>query len=144
MNNVILTGRLVADPELRYLPNGGIAVTNFTLAVDKGLSKAKKEEMEAQGKATADFPRIVAWNKTAELIANYMKKGSMIGIQGSLQTGKYEDKDGKTVYTTDVNAFKVEFLGGKNESNSSSNNSNDSSGFNDDGFHPVDSEDIPF
>lgn len=142
INSVILIGRLTRDPELRYLPNGGTAVCNFSLAVDKGLSKSKKEEMESQGKPTADFPRCVAWGKTAELISQYMKKGSMMGIQGSLQTGRYDDKDGKTIYTTDVNVFKVEFLGGNN--GNSSGNSNDNGGFDGDGFHPVDSEDIPF
>ena len=65
MNNTVLIGRLVRDPELRYLPGAGTANTTFTLAVDKGLSKDKKAEFEAQNKPTADFIRIVVWGKSA-------------------------------------------------------------------------------
>ena len=136
INNCVLIGRLTRDPELRYLPNGGTATSNFTLAVDKGLSKDKKQEMESQNRPTADFIRIIAWGKLAENCSNYLVKGRLVGIQGRIQTGSYDDKDGKKVYTTDVVANNVEFLefGDKKDNNSNS-------GIN--GFSPSD-DDIPF
>ena len=72
MNNVVLIGRLTRDPELRYIPNSGTAVSTFTLAVDKNLSRDKKQEMEAKNQPTADFIRIVVWGKQAENCANYL------------------------------------------------------------------------
>ena len=71
MNNVVLIGRLTRDPELRYLPNSGTPVANFSLAVDKQLSKEKKQEFETKGQPTADFINIVVWNKPAENCANF-------------------------------------------------------------------------
>ena len=132
MNNVSLIGRLTADPQLRYIPSG-TAVCNFNMAVDKGLSKDKKSELESQNKPTADFINIIVWGKMAENVANYMSKGKLVGVTGRIESGRYE-KDGRTVYTTDVVASQVEFLefGDKKE------NSND-------GFHSVeDQESIPF
>lgn len=143
LNSVVLIGRLTRDPELRYLPNGGTAVCNFSLAVDKGVSKEKKQEMESQGKHTADFINIVVWGKQGENCANYLAKGRLVGIQGRIQTGQYEDKQGNKRYSFDVVAEKTEFLEWGDKNSDSSNNSNGSSGY-DDGFHPVDSEDIPF
>ena len=110
MNNVNLIGRMVRDPELRYIPNSGQAVVNFTIAIDKPLTKEKKEEMEKQGKQTADFVDVVAWSKVAENVANFLKQGSLVGVSGRLQSGTYEDKEGRTIYTTDVSAFTVDFL----------------------------------
>ena len=81
MNNVILIGRLVKDPELKYLQNG-TATCNFTLAVDKGLSKDKKQELQTLNKPTADFIRVVVWGKQAENAANYLAKGRLAAIQG--------------------------------------------------------------
>lgn len=99
MNSVILIGRITKDIELRYTTGERqTAVAQFTVAVDR----MKNDE--------ADFPRVTAFGKTAENTANYLHKGSKIGIQGRLQTGSYKDKDGKTVYTTDVIADRVEFL----------------------------------
>lgn len=138
LNNVVLIGRATRDPELRYIPSG-TAVCNFNLAVDKGLSKSKKEEFEAQGKPTADFINIVTWNKTAEFVGQYLGKGNMVAVQGSLQSGKYEDKDGKTVYTTDVNAFNVKVLEWKSDNNKAESNTEDM-----EGFAPTSSDDIPF
>ena len=132
MNNVVLIGRLVKDPELRYIPNSGTPVATFTLAVDKNLSKDKKAEMESKNQPTCDFIRIVVWGKLAENVANHTVKGRLVGVQGRIQTGSYEDKDGKRVFTTDVVSNSVEFLewGDKQEVP--------------DGFKPADSEDIPF
>lgn len=117
MNNVILIGRLVRDPELKSIASSGQANCTFTLAVDKNLSKAKKAEMEQQGKPTADFPRITVWGKVAENCANYLSKGSQVAVQGSIQTGSYTNKDGSKVYTTDVIASNVEFLSTANRQN---------------------------
>ena len=101
MNNVILIGRLTRDPELRYTTSQ-MAVATFTLAIDRPTKADKEKE--------TDFPRIKAFGKTAENCEKYLAKGRMVAVQGSLQTGSYEDKDGKRVYTTDVIANRVEFL----------------------------------
>lgn len=136
----MLIGRLTRDPELRYIPNSGTAVSTFTLAVDKGLSKDKKQEMESKNQPTADFIRIVVWGKMGENCANYLAKGRLVGVQGRIQTGSYDDKDGKKIFTTEVVANNVEFLEwGDKKDNTSSN-----SGAEFDGFHPVSNEDIPF
>ena len=109
MNKVVLIGRLTKDPDLRYTQSG-MAVCQFTLAVNKNLSKDKKEELEAQNKPTADFLRIVVWDKMGENASRYLKKGSQCGIDGSIQTGSYEDNNGNRVFTTDIVAQRVEFL----------------------------------
>lgn len=136
MNNVVLIGRLVADPELRYLQGSGKAVSNFRLAVDRNLSKEKKAEYEQKGYPTADFINIVVWGKQAENCANYLVKGRLVGVQGRIQTGSYDADDGTKRYTTDVVANNVQFLewGDKKEEN------NENWG----GFAPIDDETIPF
>ena len=108
MNNCILIGRLCADPELRYLQTG-TATTRFTLAVDRALTKDKKQEAEAKGQPTADFVPVTVWGKQAESCANYLAKGRMVAVAGRITTGSYE-KDGRTVYTTEVTAERVQFL----------------------------------
>ena len=144
MNNVVLVGRLVADPDLRYIPSGN-AVSRFTLAVDKQLSKEKKLEMESRNQPTADFIRIVVWGKQAENCANYLAKGRLVAVQGRIQTGSYDDKDGKRIYTTDVVANNVEFLEWGDSRNRDTNSTMSDPGFPDiDGLHPVDNDDIPF
>lgn len=155
MNSVVLIGRLTRDPELRYLPNGGTAVCNFSLAVDKDVSKEKKQEMESQGKYTADFINIVVWGRQGENCANYLAKGRLVAIQGRIQTGSYDAKDGSKRYTFEVVAEKTEFLewgdknapqGNSSQGESSNNNTNqqESNDFGGDGFHPVDDDEIPF
>ena len=136
MNNVVLIGRLTKDPDLRYLQTG-TALCKFGLAVDKGLSKDNKQEMEAQGKHTADFINIVVWGKMAENAANYLAKGRLVGIQGRIQSGSYTADDGTKRYTTDVVANNVEFLEWGDKSNKQSSDIPD-------GFHPVDDDNIPF
>src|SRR5690625_2188376 len=101
LNRVVLVGRLTRDPELRYTPNR-VAVANFTIAVNRPF----KNE---QGENEADFINCVAWRRPAENLANYMKKGSQIGIDGRIQTRTYEGQDGKTVYVTEVVADNVQF-----------------------------------
>src|SRR5690625_4555276 len=108
LNRTVLVGRLTNDVDLRYTSNGK-AVGNFILAVNRPFKNA-------QGEQEADFIRCQAWGKQAENLANYMKKGSQIGIDGRIQTGSYQDKDGKTVYTTDVVADNVQFLESRNHS----------------------------
>ena len=116
MNSVNIIGRLVRDPELRYTQSQQ-AVCTFTLAVDKGLSRDKRQEMESAGKPTADFPRIMIWGKPAENVSRYLSKGSQCGVIGRIQTGSYQDREtGKTVYTTDIIADRVEFLDSQNTS----------------------------
>ena len=109
MNVVMIIGRLTKDPELSYIPNTGTAVTNFTVAVDKGLSADKKKEFEGQGKPTADFIPVVVYGKTAENCANYLKKGSQCAVNGSISTRSYM-KENERRYITEINAFRVEFL----------------------------------
>ena len=152
MNKVILIGRLVRDPELKYTQSNQ-AVCNFTLAVDKNLSKDKREEAEAAGRPTADFPRVIVWGKMAENASRYLFKGSQCAVDGRIQTGSYQDKDGKTVYTTDVIAERVEFLTRASQekrndgggTNTYQNNSGSSEEFFDDDFREIeDDHRIPF
>ena len=119
MNSVNILGRLTRDPELRYTANTQMANARFVVAVNRKLSKEKRQEAENNGYPTADFISCVAWGKTAENIANYFKKGNRIAIVGHIQTGSYE-KDGQRIYTTDVIVDSFDFI----ESNSSSTNTN--------------------
>jgi single-strand DNA-binding protein len=112
VNNVALIGRLTRDPELRYAAGTGMAVAQFTLAVDKGLSREKKQQYEQQNKPTADFIRIVVFGKQAEYCANYLAngKGRRVAIQGSISVSTYKTNTGETRYTTDVLANNVEII----------------------------------
>ena len=102
INRVVLVGRLTKDPELRYTPNG-IASCRFTVAVNRTFANEN-------GDRDADFISCVAWRKLAENLANYQRKGNLLGVEGRIQTGSYEGQDGKRVYTTDVVADSVQFL----------------------------------
>ncbi|MEJ9281970.1 single-stranded DNA-binding protein [Ureibacillus thermosphaericus] len=102
INRVVLVGRLTKDPELRYTPNG-VPVTRFTVAVNRTFTNQ-------QGEREADFISCVAWRKQAENLANYMRKGSLVGIDGRIQTSSFEGQDGKRVYMTEVVADSVQFL----------------------------------
>ena len=110
MNSVALTGRLTRDPEVRYTQSQ-TAVASFTLAVDRPYSRDREN--------SADFIRITTFGKQAEFAEKYLNKGRLVGVTGRIQTGSYQDKDGKTVYTTDVIADRIEFLGPKSEGQSS-------------------------
>lgn len=105
INRVILVGRLTRDPDLRYTPNG-VAVANFNIAVNRPFKKEGEQQQ-------ADFINGVVWRKPAENLANYMKKGSQIGVDGRVQTRTYEGQDGKTVYVTEVVADSIQFLESK-------------------------------
>ena len=117
MNNVSLLGRLTRDPELRYTQSGK-ASCRFTLAVDRGLSREKRQELEANNQQTADFISITAWGKTAELVANYLSKGRQVALEGSIRTGSYENQEGQRVYTTEVWANRVHFISDGNSNRS--------------------------
>ena len=143
MNNVVLIGRLTRDPELRYIPSTGTPVATFSLAVDKQLSREKRQEFEAKGQPTADFINIVVWGKQAENCANYLAKGLLAAVQGRIQSRSYEANDGTRRYVTEVVAERVEFLEWKDDNKRDFGNSN--TDFPDiDGFEPIDDENIPF
>ncbi|MBY0123641.1 single-stranded DNA-binding protein [Bacillus sp. S/N-304-OC-R1] len=110
MNRVVLVGRLTKDPELRYTPNG-VAVASFTLAVNRTFTNQ-------QGEREADFINCVIWRKPAENVANFLKKGSLAGVDGRIQTRSYDGQDGKRVYVTEVLAESVQFLEPRNSSSS--------------------------
>lgn len=112
MNNVNLIGRLTSEPELRYTQDNR-AYVRVTLAVDRGLSKEDKEA----GKQSADFISCVFWNKTAEVLSKYVKKGNRITVSGKIQTGSYEKENGDKMYTTDIIVNRLEFLESKPKDN---------------------------
>ena len=101
MNTVLLTGRLTKDPNVRYTPSG-TCVARFNVAINKGKDKDGKD-------LGADYPSVVCFGKTAEIVEKYFKKGMMVGVEGKISTSSYE-VDGKKYYSTDVNASRVEFL----------------------------------
>ena len=103
MNKVILIGRLTRDPDIRNTANSTMAT--FSVAVDRRYKQ--------EGQPEADFPRVIAWGKTAEFIEKYFHKGMKIGIEGRIQTGSYQNQSGQTIYTTDVIAEAVEFVESK-------------------------------
>lgn len=136
MNKVILIGRLTKDPELRFTAGSGMAVSRFTVAVNRQF---KKDE--------TDFINCVAWGKTAETIAQYFTKGRPIAIVGHIQTGSYDAQDGTKRYTTDVAVESFEFIVSNGQANNQgSNNANAFSEFG--GFDDVtpadDMGDCPF
>ena len=147
MNSVILIGRLCKDPELKFIPATGMAVTKMSLAVDKDLFGEKKQKAVSQGKATADFINITVFGKLAENCANYLAKGKQCAVHGRISTGSYTKDDGSKVYTTDIIADKVEFIGSKEQAKTKPQENDD---FPDDGediFQPVDDDlenEIPF
>ena len=107
LNNAVIMGRLVAQPELKTTGNG-ISVTTFTVAVDRRFNKQGEEKQ-------ADFIDIVAWRNTADFVCKYFSKGSMIAVQGSIQTRTYEDKDGNKRKAVEIVADNVSFCGSKND-----------------------------
>lgn len=116
MNRVDLVGRLTTKPELRYT-SSNIAYTRFTVAVNRKFTNA-------QGEREADFIGVVAWRRQAENICQYLDKGSLVSVEGSIQTGSYDDKDGKRVYTTEVLADSVQFLDSRKSSGDNFNMNN--------------------
>lgn len=120
MNRVVLTGRLTKDPEVRYGGENHTAIASFTLAVNRRF--VNKDNPNAP---TADFIRCMTFGKTAEFVEKYFHKGQKADLEGRIQTGSYQNKDGQTVYTTDVVVENIEFGESKNaaDGGSSSNGS---------------------
>lgn len=109
MNNVNLIGRLTNAVDFRY-SQANTPYCMFTIAVDRGLSKEKKEELQAMNKPTADFLRIIVYGVMAENCRKFLKKGRNVAIQGEIRTGSYIAEDGARRYTTDIVATKVQFI----------------------------------
>ncbi|MNN64347.1 Single-stranded DNA-binding protein ssb [compost metagenome] len=135
LNRTILIGRLTKDPELRYSPSG-VAVTNFTLAVDRPFTN--------NGNREADFIPVVTFKQTAEAVANYLRKGRLTAVEGRIQTRNYENNEGRRIYVTEVIADNVRFLE-KSESSSGQTQQNNPDPFARDG-KPIDisDDDLPF
>ena len=167
MNQVTLMGRLTKDPVLTYNNSTGNGMCRFTLAVDRRLTREKKQEMEANNQPTADFIGCVCWGKLAESVNNYTAKGKRVLVEGRIQTGSYTAKDGTRRYTTDVVCSNVQFIDWKDRSydrvpqasspspypqNRAAQSSNQGSSeeappeeeFFGDDFSPVDDDRIPF
>ncbi|BAQ11333.1 single-stranded DNA-binding protein [Bacillus sp. OxB-1] len=115
INRIIITGRLTKAPDMKYTQSG-IPVTRFTVAVNRAF---KSQDGEQQ----ADFINCVAWRKQAENVANFLNKGSLVGVDGRISTGSYEGQDGKRVFTVEVVAESVQFLEPKSNRSESPNSS---------------------
>jgi len=146
MNKVVLIGRLTKDPELKFAQGTGTAVATFTVAVNRRFKR--------EGQPEADFIPVVVFGKQAEATANYMNKGKLISVSGSIQTRSYDAKDGTKRYVTEVIADEVSFLewGGNKASGTNTNqggyNGESNAGSYDFGgasdITPIDDGDIPF
>ena len=108
VNNVVLVGRLTRDPELRYTPSGA-PVARFTLAVDRSARSSNGEKQ-------TDFIRITCWEKQAELVSNYLNKGSLVGIEGAIRVNSVSNPDGTRREFVEVLCRRVSFLGGRRDS----------------------------
>ena len=147
MNNVILIGRLTRDVELRYIAGTGTPVAQFTIAVDR-------EFTTKDGKKETDFIDIQVWGKSAENCTNYIGKGSLVGVQGSIRIDSYE-KDGERRKYTRINANRVQFLDTRNKSESSYKENQQGfnpnfepsfvpTGLDPQGYQAIEDDDIPF
>lgn len=146
MNNVQILGRLTKDPELRYVGDNN-AVARFTLAVDKNLSRDKRDELETKGQPTADFINCQTWGYMAENLSKYSGKGLRVLINGRIQTGSYE-KNGQRIYTTDVVANNIEFIDWANDTsnfqNGNNSNEEDSEQIDSFAYNELEDKRIPF
>ncbi len=113
INKVILVGNLGKDPEVRYMPNGD-AVANITIAT----SESWKDKNTGEKKELTEWHRVVFYRKLAEIVGQYLKKGSAVYVEGSIKTRKWTDKEGVERYTTEINANEMQMLGGKNSGGS--------------------------
>jgi len=124
MNKVVLIGRFVADPDVRYSQNeNSTCIARYTIAVNRRFKRDNEPD--------ADFIRIVAFGKQGEFIEKYFSKGMKIAVVGRIQTGSYKDADGKTIYTTDIVAEEQDFVESKSNAQASNNSnaSTDENGF---------------
>jgi single-strand DNA-binding protein len=136
MNHVILIGRLTRDPELRYTPNG-VAVANFTLAVDRPFTNQA-------GEREADFIPIVVWQRLAETCANHLNKGRLVAVDGRLQIRSYEAQDGQRRRVAEVVGNSVQFLDWGNSKKSNTDSTSDSSDDVVDDLGEINLDDLPF
>ncbi len=131
INRVVLVGRLTRDVEVRKTQSG-LSVAQFTVACDRRGSR------DANGQSQADFIGCVAWRQTADFLAQYAKKGNLVGVEGRIQTRNYDDRDGKRVYVTEVLADSVQLLESRRsrEDNGgySANNNYDNNGYNNNSY----------
>jgi single-strand DNA-binding protein len=147
INRVILVGRLTRDPQLRKTQSN-MSVASFSLAVDR-----RRNRNDNGNGQDADFINCVAWNQTAELLCQYMHKGSQIGVEGRIQTRNYDDPNtpGKKVYVTEVVCDSITFLESKSSSESRSSVNNNTGYYPDDNYEEmvsptlnISSDDLPF
>ena len=131
MNNVVLIGRLTKDVELKYIQGTGTPVANFAIAVDR-------EFTGKDGKKEVDFIDIQVWGKSAENCSNYIGKGSLVGVQGSIRIDSYQNQAGENRKITRINANRVQFLDTKRTEQENKTNTNTLE------FQEVDNDDIPF
>ena len=127
INSVVIMGRLTKDPELKTTQSG-LSVVSFTVAVDRKYQKG--------GERQADFLNVVAWRHTAEFVEKYFHKGYMIAVQGSIQTRKYEDKNGNNRTAVEIVADNVSFCGSKDEKPNLNVSTDD--------FEEIGDDDLPF
>lgn len=136
MNKVLLIGRLTKDPEIRHTQNGA-TVVSYTLAVNR--------RVQTPGQPDADFISCVAWNKTADLMAQYLHKGSLIGVEGRIQTRSYDNQYGNRVYITEVMTESIQFLEPKNAGKQNAGyQSNNTVGYDPNETLDIDADDLPF
>ena len=136
MNKAILIGRLTKEPETRYTQTNNIQVTSFTLAVNRRFAK--------KGEQQADFINVVSWNKTAEFVSKYFKKGQQVAIVGRIQTRNYDDNNGAKHYVTEVIAEEVYFADSKKEGQVDASNMGSSTPVTNNDFEITSSDDLPF
>lgn len=140
MNQVILVGRLAQDVELRYIAGTGTPVATFTVAVER-------EFVGKNGKREVDFIDVQTWGKSAENCSNYIGKGSLVSVQGSLRVEKYEDREGNRRISYRVNADRVQFLSSKRERDNVPNDATFEPSFEPsflEEFNAIDDSDLPF
>lgn len=136
MNKALLIGRLTKDPEIRHTQNGA-TVVSYTLAVNR--------RVQTPGQPDADFISCVAWNKTADLMAQYLHKGSLIGVEGRIQTRSYDNQYGNRVYVTEVMTESIQFLEPKNAGKQNAGyEPNNTVGYDPNETLNIDADDLPF
>ncbi len=135
INNVVLVGRLTKDPELRYIPGTGTAVANFNLAIDRDYTKK-------DGTKDTDFIPVEVIGKGAEFCANYLQKGRLVGIQGSIRVDNYKTQQGENRTFTKVHTMKVNALDSKKENHE--NDRFEPAGLDPQGFQAIEDDDLPF
>lgn len=134
INRAIIVGRITKDPDLRKTQSG-VSVVSFTIACNR--------RVQSQGQ-DADFINCVAWNKTADFMTQYVKKGALLGVEGRIQTRNYDDKDGKRVYITEVVADSVQFLESKKAAESGGNEATLQNNECADYAAEIETDDLPF